>query len=115
MSNKDQVLPAEVLSGNLTCDTFFYSKNVPVHKISYRIYYDEEDNNQEDPELRKPLDAIFEKSGEFDEIIKETEEAQEISKPEPAKDEASIAKAPNDKTQTEENESFYEQFEAELV
>jgi hypothetical protein len=28
------------LSGNLTCETLFYSHGVPIHKSSYRIFYD---------------------------------------------------------------------------
>ncbi len=34
------VMPAEVLSGNLECETFFYSHQIPIHKSSYRIFYD---------------------------------------------------------------------------
>ena len=36
-----QVMPAEVLSGNLTVDTYFMVKGVVFAKKSYRIYYDE--------------------------------------------------------------------------
>ena len=56
------MLSAEVLSGNLTCDTFFYSKNVPVHKISYRIYYDNETSNEH-------LDAVGQDQGSKGEPI----------------------------------------------
>lgn len=34
-------MPAEVLSGNLTVDTYFMVKGVVFAKKSYRIYYDD--------------------------------------------------------------------------
>ena len=34
-----QVMPAEVLSGNLIVDTFFYVKGVQFAQQRYRIYY----------------------------------------------------------------------------
>ena len=40
VADEGNVMPAEVLSGNLTCETLFYSHGVPIHKSSYRIFYD---------------------------------------------------------------------------
>ena len=34
------VMPAEVLSGNLICETYFYTHGQPIHKSSYKIFYD---------------------------------------------------------------------------
>ena len=34
------VMAAEVLSGNLVCETYFYSHGQIIHKSSYKIYYD---------------------------------------------------------------------------
>jgi retinal rod rhodopsin-sensitive cGMP 3',5'-cyclic phosphodiesterase subunit delta len=40
VADEGNVMPAEILSGNLTCETLFYSHGVPIHKSSYRIFYD---------------------------------------------------------------------------
>ena len=34
------VMPAEVLSGNLICETYFYTHGKPIHKSSYKIFYE---------------------------------------------------------------------------
>ena len=36
------VMTAEILSGNLICETFFYSHGLQIHKSSYRIFYDDD-------------------------------------------------------------------------
>uniref|UniRef100_A0A7S3IPN4 GMP phosphodiesterase delta subunit domain-containing protein n=1 Tax=Strombidium inclinatum TaxID=197538 RepID=A0A7S3IPN4_9SPIT len=40
VADSGNVLPAEVLSGNLMCETLFFCGEVPVHKTKYRIFYD---------------------------------------------------------------------------
>jgi retinal rod rhodopsin-sensitive cGMP 3',5'-cyclic phosphodiesterase subunit delta len=35
VADEGNVMPAEILSGNLTCETLFYSHGVPIHKSSY--------------------------------------------------------------------------------
>jgi len=32
-------MPAEILSGNLTCETLLFSHGIPIHKSLYRIFY----------------------------------------------------------------------------
>lgn len=39
-SSPEEMLPAEVLSGNITIDTTFLQDSQPIHKSSVRIYYD---------------------------------------------------------------------------
>lgn len=40
IADEGNVMPAEILSGNLTCETVFYSHGVPIHKSSYKVFYD---------------------------------------------------------------------------
>ena len=40
VADEGNVMPAEVLSGNLLCETILYSHGVPIHKSSYKIFYD---------------------------------------------------------------------------
>jgi len=40
VADKDNIIPAEILSGNLICETTFFSNEVPIHKSKYKIYYD---------------------------------------------------------------------------
>ena len=40
VADAGNVMPAQVLSGNLVCETYFYSHEIPIHKSSYRIFYD---------------------------------------------------------------------------
>ena len=38
-ADTENILPAEVLSGNLLVETFFFSGESVVHKSNYRVYY----------------------------------------------------------------------------
>ena len=40
VADEENILPKEVLSGNLICETYFYNNEIPVHKSKYKIFYD---------------------------------------------------------------------------
>ena len=40
VADEGNVMPASALSGNLVCETYFFCNEVPIHKSSYRIFYD---------------------------------------------------------------------------
>eukprot|EP00347_Sterkiella_histriomuscorum_P006521 403352450 len=39
-ADTDQMIPAEILSGNLLVETLFLSKDSIIHRSFYRVYYD---------------------------------------------------------------------------
>ena len=40
VADTKRVMPPEILSGNLRCETYFLSYNTPIHKTEYKIFYD---------------------------------------------------------------------------
>ena len=40
VADTENMLPPEVMSGNLICETIFYASKVPIHKSSYKVFYD---------------------------------------------------------------------------
>ena len=40
VADQENLIPANVLSGNLKCETMFYSYENIIHKTEYKIFYD---------------------------------------------------------------------------